>query len=172
MARKSFRKRNIEKDGYVAVAVGDYWVREHRKVWTDAHGYIPSGWIIHHIDEDKKNNTLENLIALPDKIHVMLHKRQKREHSRATKAELEKWVERWLTEQKVLEQEARELGKQVELANARIAEIDKLKPLVGLSDLREIDLGNFSNRDSLMSEILADLKAKPILRKRKYHDIP
>lgn len=37
------------------------YMPEHRAVWTDEHGDIPSGAVIHHIDGDKTNNHVSNL---------------------------------------------------------------------------------------------------------------
>lgn len=33
----------------------------HRAVWVYAKGSIPDGYVIHHIDEDTRNNAIENL---------------------------------------------------------------------------------------------------------------
>ena len=35
---------------------------------------IPKNWEIHHIDADRKNNNINNLIMLPKKLHRALHK--------------------------------------------------------------------------------------------------
>lgn len=35
---------------------------------------IPSGWEIHHIDCNKFNNSLDNLICIPEAVHHQLHK--------------------------------------------------------------------------------------------------
>ena len=34
---------------------------------------IPKGFVIHHIDLDKSNDNLENLVLLPDNTHRLLH---------------------------------------------------------------------------------------------------
>ena len=34
---------------------------EHRKVWEEHHGLIPSGMNIHHINQNKLDNRIENL---------------------------------------------------------------------------------------------------------------
>lgn len=47
---------------------------EHRQVYKAAYGPIPKDWVVHHIDECKTNNKPENLIALPQPIHHLLHK--------------------------------------------------------------------------------------------------
>jgi hypothetical protein len=39
-------------------------VGTHRLVWTAAYGPIPPGRLIHHIDQDKYNNALDNLLCL------------------------------------------------------------------------------------------------------------
>jgi hypothetical protein len=54
--------------------VGRYvHIFEHRKVWEDAHGPIPKGYIVHHINEDKQDNRLENLQLMRRADHNTLH---------------------------------------------------------------------------------------------------
>lgn len=45
-----------------------YWIscirptiRAHTWVWKQHHGYLPKGFHVHHIDENKSNNNIENL---------------------------------------------------------------------------------------------------------------
>ena len=45
----------------------------HRAVWKYFHGEIPSGYVIHHVDENKSNNHIENLRLLTSSEHIALH---------------------------------------------------------------------------------------------------
>jgi len=45
----------------------------HRAVWSFNHGQIPNGYHIHHIDQDKANNHIENLQALTNNEHRRTH---------------------------------------------------------------------------------------------------
>ena len=45
----------------------------HRAVWMYYEGEIPAGYHIHHIDENKDNNCIENLQALTANEHHSLH---------------------------------------------------------------------------------------------------
>lgn len=45
----------------------------HHVVWEAAHGNIPEGYEIHHIDCNKKNNDLENLELLTVSDHQKTH---------------------------------------------------------------------------------------------------
>lgn len=45
----------------------------HQEIWKDAHGPIPEGYHIHHIDEDPTNNALDNLVAIPAGVHTSHH---------------------------------------------------------------------------------------------------
>lgn len=50
--------------------------RLHRKVWEFYHGVAPPGFDIHHRDEDRNNNQIENLMLLPQGAHRANHARE------------------------------------------------------------------------------------------------
>lgn len=45
----------------------------HKVVWEVAHGEIPAGYEIHHVDFNPSNNVLENLQCLPKVEHMKIH---------------------------------------------------------------------------------------------------
>lgn len=45
----------------------------HHIVWESVNGPIPDGMEIHHIDENKKNNDIENLMLLSYSDHQKMH---------------------------------------------------------------------------------------------------
>jgi len=45
----------------------------HRMVYSGTYGNIPHGWHVHHKDNDRDNNVIENLEALPGKQHNKQH---------------------------------------------------------------------------------------------------
>ena len=72
--------RGVDSRGYVRVwnpqhpaAQADGYVWEHRMVWWDAHGPIPDGWQVHHVNGVKDDNRLENLQAMSNDDHQALH---------------------------------------------------------------------------------------------------
>lgn len=43
---------------------------------------IPSGWCVHHVDEDKQNNNLSNLALMTTQAHMRLHQLERATTSR------------------------------------------------------------------------------------------
>ena len=62
----------MRNTGYYGATSGDRHLL-HRRIWEDAHGPIPDGWDIHHRDEDKTHNALENFECLPKAEHTRLY---------------------------------------------------------------------------------------------------
>lgn len=51
----------------------------HRYKYQKERGVIPDDWDVHHIDFDKTNNNISNLLALPKDEHTKLHQNIKKE---------------------------------------------------------------------------------------------
>ena len=51
---------------YINILVNGKITLEHRYVWTQAHGEIPKGMNIHHINSNTKDNRLENLALVTE----------------------------------------------------------------------------------------------------------
>lgn len=60
----------VLKRGYYRTPEGKLW---HRVVYSEVYGKIPKNWHVHHIDGDRLNNAVENLIALPQDLHRRAH---------------------------------------------------------------------------------------------------
>jgi hypothetical protein len=45
----------------------------HREIWAAVHGPIPPGMIIHHADDNRRNNAIDNLICVTKLEHQRLH---------------------------------------------------------------------------------------------------
>lgn len=63
------KKFTLRSDGYYRMSTNE---REsmHRYVWQKEKGVIPKGWDIHHINENKGDNRIENLECLPKEEHT------------------------------------------------------------------------------------------------------
>jgi hypothetical protein len=46
----------------------------HKRLYESVHGKVLKGWDIHHIDWNHENNDINNLIAVPKRIHWLVHK--------------------------------------------------------------------------------------------------
>lgn len=49
----------------------------HRRIWSDRHGPIPEGMVVHHIDGDWRNNDIANLALLSHSEHAAEHMRER-----------------------------------------------------------------------------------------------
>lgn len=77
-------KEYVVVSGYVTEWAPVWWtglmpkgnrVHTHQRVWCESNGKteVPKGFDIHHIDEDKFNNDLSNLMCLTRSDHMKLH---------------------------------------------------------------------------------------------------
>lgn len=66
----------------------------HRLVWETFKGKIEEGYQIHHIDENKENNSLDNLKCESSTEHQRKHKLGIK-HSEQTKKKQSKAVKQW-----------------------------------------------------------------------------
>ena len=71
-----FGRAKINAQGYYQITSsieGNHNKKLHRLIWEKSWGKIPKGHHIHHIDGNKLNNCILNLIAIPRRIHHELH---------------------------------------------------------------------------------------------------
>lgn len=64
------------------------WIKEHRYVWEQANGKIPTGHIIHHINGKKRDNRIENLQMMHQGDHLRLHAK--------TRGYFNRWKNKWM----------------------------------------------------------------------------
>lgn len=70
---KGKKYRQDKKTGYYVCTTGDR-KRLHVAIWEAEHGIaVPPGCVIHHLDWNKTNNSIENLICLTVKEHETVH---------------------------------------------------------------------------------------------------
>lgn len=48
-------------------------IRRPKKVYEDVHGLIPNNWVIYHLDGDRHNDEIDNLIAIPRSVLLKLN---------------------------------------------------------------------------------------------------
>lgn len=63
----------ITKGGYIRFQKNDKYVLAHRQIWNENHGDVPDGMVIHHVDGNKQNNLVENLVLVDAKTHKRIH---------------------------------------------------------------------------------------------------
>lgn len=91
------------KNGYVVDTFSGKFF--HRVIYKNKVGPIPLGWVVHHIDYNKRNNKIENLIALPEKCHNILHKQMK--YRPPTREWTEKFLIQFLETKKHIDKQRR-----------------------------------------------------------------
>lgn len=72
------RNNKAKKSGprhWIKIAeLPDRWMLYAQWVWINAHGPIPDGCVIHHMDENSLNDSLDNLALVTPKQHHEYHK--------------------------------------------------------------------------------------------------
>ncbi len=71
----SMGKQRLTWDGYRRINVKSKRILEHIYIWLrdSDWGFIPKGFIVHHIDGNKLNNVINNLVCIPRAIHAKIH---------------------------------------------------------------------------------------------------
>lgn len=72
--------KRINKQGYIEIKIGKVWKLEHVFI-VESFGKkkLPKGWVVHHRDQRKWNNTLVNLCPFPSQNrHASYHNKLKR----------------------------------------------------------------------------------------------
>jgi len=63
--------------GYHNTKINNKWVRRtyYNYITKNTLGYnfIPNGWIIHHINKNKTDDRIENLVMIPNDLHTKYH---------------------------------------------------------------------------------------------------
>ncbi len=69
----NFKNGYIRKDGYKEIYINGKSILEHRHVWSKINGSIQNNFVIHHIDNNKLNNNIKNLMLMTNVQHGLLH---------------------------------------------------------------------------------------------------
>ena len=51
------------------------WMEQAKSVWINHHSFLRDGDVVHHINGNSLDDSLENLIAIPRAIHPQIHSR-------------------------------------------------------------------------------------------------
>lgn len=82
----------LRKDGYYYISTKKYNGRLlHRLIYEKHYGPIPDGFCVHHVDGDKSNFELSNLVLLSKSEHQSIHSQefQKDKHPRWCKGRID-----------------------------------------------------------------------------------
>ena len=90
-----------EFDGERFYLCGNYFQhrgkRLHIAVWKYHNGEIPKRYNVHHIDEDRTNNQIENLCLMPAEMHTSFHQREekRREYQKRHIKDMQELAKEW-----------------------------------------------------------------------------
>ena len=69
--------------------------RLHVMVWRYHNGEPPKGYHVHHVDEDRSNNQIENLALLESSIHMSRHSSSREEYNRQHIEDIRDLAAKW-----------------------------------------------------------------------------
>jgi hypothetical protein len=78
------KKFTLRNTGYYSLTTKNRTLM-HRYVWENEKGKIPDGWDIHHINEQKGDNRIENLECLPKAEHTRLYSPHNNQYTKGRK---------------------------------------------------------------------------------------
>ena len=78
------KKFTLRNNGYFGLSNDDRCLM-HRYVWEKNYGSIPKNFDIHHIDNDKSNNDITNLLCLPKDEHTRLFSPHNNQYTKGRK---------------------------------------------------------------------------------------
>ncbi len=85
------KKFTLRNTGYYSLTTDDRMLM-HRYVWENEKGEIPKGWDIHHIDNDRSNNQVENLECLPKAEHTRRYSPHNNQYTKGRKRDTHRAV--------------------------------------------------------------------------------
>ena len=91
--RKKDRRYRRHSDSYKSSGYsidGESNLPTHIAVYKKHYKIIPDGYDVHHVDHNKHNNSVDNLIAIPRKMHKRIHVIYKDTGVKLTKSEIRK----------------------------------------------------------------------------------
>jgi predicted DNA-binding protein YlxM (UPF0122 family) len=78
------KKFSLRNNGYYSLTTDDRCLM-HRYVYQKEKGEIPDGCDIHHLDENKANNNIDNLECLPKSEHTRKYSPHNNQHTKGRK---------------------------------------------------------------------------------------
>ena len=88
-----------EFDGERFYLCGNYFQHQgkrlHIAVWKYHNGDIPKGYHVHHIDEDRSNNQIDNLYLFPAGMHSSWHQKGREKYQQKHIKDMQKLASEW-----------------------------------------------------------------------------
>lgn len=69
-------QKGDQRRAWVKVAEPNFWIPRAQHIWTSSGGAIPKGFVLHHIDENASNDSIDNLMLLTRSAHRYIHEKK------------------------------------------------------------------------------------------------
>jgi hypothetical protein len=153
--------KRAQENGYVITPDGK--AVEHRAIYEQHHGKIPRDWVVHHINERKQDNFIENLIALPQRLHTALHAVQSAAAVRFTREQILEFL-------KEIQAEEHRINKEILVQEDRLRQTIARRDAVGEEILKaKVSMGLVRSRLDFIDtdRKKTPFQAKTVLRKNR-----
>ena len=85
------KKFTLRNTGYYSLTTDDRCLM-HRYVWGKEKGKIPKGFDIHHLDEDRANNEVDNFECLPKPEHTSKYSPHNNQYTKGRKRDTHRTI--------------------------------------------------------------------------------
>ena len=103
------KKFTLRNTGYYSLTTDDRCLM-HRYVWEKEKGKIPDNWDIHHLDEIRSHNYIDNLEAIDHKDHASIYATGNNQYGKGRRSVISKSIEGIIKKYSTTQEAANKIG--------------------------------------------------------------